>query len=202
MWKPLLSLSVTIFFISITFGQLKDLGPKLKDGTSLYDKLYREIRMNGKEIMDKECANGCFFLKFKIDSKGDITEIASNNGSWPILDTLVRLALVSTNGLWVKPKNSNSSANNKAYLLPVLYSTGHCRSGIESKSNTASEILATIPDIMDTIAVRANIQKDMIYNFLHMNDFENKSGKLPQPTTTASLECILLAPIYLTAPKL
>jgi hypothetical protein len=195
----LLLFSAILLFLSTTAAQKQNKDLVLKDGVPLYEKLGIYIRTNGKAVLERECANGCFFLKFEVDRNGNVSDIVSNNWAWPVLDTLVQSALQSTNGQWVTPKNG---AKSKTYFLPVLFSTGYCKPGTGTNPTTAAELLASIPDFKDTAAIVDAKRKGMIDNFLHMNDFENKSDKLPRPMSTASFECILLPTIYLTSPKI
>jgi hypothetical protein len=192
--KYILLITTALILNGLTFAQSPHLSQLLKDGSNPYDKLWKYIRANGKTLLERECANGCFFLKFKIDPKGNIVDLVSNNWAWPSLDSLVQAALLTTNGQWVVTKKGMTS---KTYFLPILYSTGNCK-----PISSLEEMLASIPDITDSVAnVKAN-QKGMFSNFLHMNDFENKSNKLPRAGSSTIIECLLLPPFYLSGPVL
>ena len=187
--------SAILLFIGTGFAQEAAKGPYLKDGVSIYSKVYSYANKIGREIIDRECGDGCFFVKFKVDAKGNVTDLQSNNGAWHVLDTLVKSALISTSGQWETAKKKNYA--NKTFLLPVLFKTGYCQTGL--KTNTAAEILASIPTIKDTADLDTIVEKSMIYNFLHMTDFDNKPASSKPLSMDTYLECILLAPIHLTA---
>lgn len=192
-YKYILLFSTALVFCTTTPAQAPDARNLLKDGSHLYGKLDKYIRTNGKELLERECANGCFFLKFSIDSKGNIIDLVSNNWAWPLLDTLVQSALLSTNGQWIAPKKGSKS---KTYFLPVKYSTGNCR-----PITSLDELMASMPSPFNDSAIVKSMQKGMGSNFMHMNDFENKSEKLPRRGTNVIIECFLLPPLELSAPK-
>jgi hypothetical protein len=198
-YKFTLSLFVILLICETAPCQQKTMGPMLKDGSFLYDKLYGYVHTIGKSVVERECGRGCFFIKFQVDAKGNIADIMSNNGAWNVLDTLVKSALASTTGQWLVPQTGSGSA--KTFLLPVLFSVGYCKSVVDSKASTASELIASMPNIWDSTEITTSWQKDLYYNFMHMNDFASSPKKLPQPVNYTSLECVLLAPFYVMAPK-
>lgn len=190
--KYILLISTALILNGSAFAQATNYTRLLKDGSDLYQKLEKYVRANGKALLEGECANGCFFLKFAIDPKGNIVDLVSNNWAWPSLDSLVQSALLSTNGQWVTPKKGTKS---KTYFLPILYSTGSCK-----PATSVEELLGSIPDITDTVANVKAKQKGMTSNFLNMNDFENKSQEIYRTTSRVMIECVLLPPIYLSGP--
>lgn len=156
---------------------------------------------NRQDFLLKECGQGCMFIRFSLDGRGNIVHPQSNEGAWQYLDTFVIAALRSTNGLWPDGNDIDSTIIRRVFLLPVWYSIGQCKPKPATGSKTMSEaeaVLATIP-VFDTTVMEANAKKEAYYNFMHMTDFEKKPGM--KWTNVTTLDCILLAPLSIATIK-
>lgn len=178
-----------LLFSIITIGQQK----LLENRNAIYNSLSQYVYTGGKELLARECEDGCFFIRFNVDANGFISDVQSNRGAWQALDTIVQSALRTTSGRWKGTKS------NKTFVLPVLFNSGNC-APIDANTSL-TEILARIPKITDSTDLIKNMQRSMQYNFLHMNDFDHSEKSSPF-TPGEPLECVLLTPLYFTGPKI
>lgn len=197
--KPYKTGIVVLFFsifTQISFAQEKSDMPFLQ-GAPLEQRLNSYIQRVGKKIMESTCASGCFFVKFTIGKKGEVSQVSFNNGAHPAFDTLIESAIRSTSGYWIVGKGKSMAP----FLLPVLYNTGLCQP-IPGGGNSVTELLASMPTISDTSDVYAKSQRGMTYNFMRMTDFETPPGTFTPAPKGKPISCILLPAIHLQAPKL
>ncbi|NCI48716.1 hypothetical protein GWC95_02185 [Sediminibacterium roseum] len=187
--KTILLFVAFLLFSINTIGQQK----LLENRNAIYSSLNAYVYTAGKEILARECEDGCFFIRFNVDANGFISNIQSNRGAWQALDTIVQSALRTTSGRWKGTKS------NKPFVLPVLFNSGDCAP--IGPNTPVTEILARIPKITDSTDMIKSMQKSMHYNFLHMNDFDHSEKSSPF-TPGEPIECILLTPLYFTGPKI
>jgi hypothetical protein len=169
--------------------------PNQIDHYQINKQFYSYVTTAGKNLLLKECGEGCLFIRFTTDEKGRVIDPESNEGAWQLLDTFVISALRATNGLWPVIKDKNGSVLQRTYLLPIWYNTGNCRTAPKPNPNSAAELIASMP-VLDTAALDKDAKKVFYYSFMHMTDFRKKAQTKQGKFNV--LECILLPPFYIT----
>ncbi len=182
-------LAITTFIVIRVSAQSQINIPKIKDDSSITNKIYRNINKDFSNDLFKQCGTGFFFLKFCIDDKGSVVNIMASKGVPKQMDSLIKRILISTNGQWV------GSNNNIPFLLPVIYGLGNCdkENNLKKNPETVQEMLDALPNI------NAETKTGIYYSLLHMIDFAEDTSITNKGTI---LNCFILEPILITRPRI
>jgi len=171
-----LSLVITVGYAhaqtNVTEAQFKH------DDVALDKFLTKKFSEEEKKIELPQCIISSVFVKFTVDSTGNVNKIvfSSLTGTPPVFRTILQSTILATNGFWVPRKINGKAVESKPFILPLVY-----------ELEAGCTVLGP-----DSKPIYKTARNDVTTSLLHILDFDGKdSGNQNQ------LDCILLAPIHI-----
>lgn len=84
------------------------------------------------------CLKSCTFAKFHVDDLGNVTGIATNKYTIPLLDSVIREAISSTAGKWQRTANKEGAD----FLVPFVYNFAtNCKESTDRTNESVGSML-------------------------------------------------------------
>jgi len=129
---------------------------------------------------DTACIHTVVFLKFKVTTDGKIDSLDFSKGAPQELKNGLRMAMLTTNGLWKLSKDELQITGSKTFLLPVIFD-------YSSGCSTARRDSINVDKNGNVSIVYRNQNANPRYAIKDMLDFD--SGR------KLTLECVFINPI-------
>ena len=111
------------------FSQIHDIVKETKfqnqDG-ELYKRLndFGHTHQTERKHLDSACILGCSFIRFKINERSIVSNVAFSAGTPPEIVAYMSKAIEWTNGYWTVKTINSKPVESQYMLLPVMYMLG------------------------------------------------------------------------------
>lgn len=167
-----------IFFNLKTYCQSNIAEAHFKDGDiALNNYLNKKFAEESKKYTLPSCVISTVFVKFKIDSIGNVKSVrfSALKGTPQIFKIILEATIKNTSGLWIPRELNGRSAESKPFILPLVF---EMESGCPVLSKATKTIHKSAPN-------------QVVDGLLGILEFEDNVG-----TSNTLLDCVILKPLH------
>ena len=165
---------VLLLIVVKASGQYHPAQYKTSDA-DLRKDLVRRFGEEARKESIKECLISVVFVKFTIDTTGNIKIMSFSASQIPqVFRNILQKTILATSGYWISANINGKKIDSKPFILPLII---ELEAGCAPKNSSRKEI----PDLLST-------------NITNILEFEDNVGN-----TNNQLDCVLLKPLRVFA---